>query len=96
MFRIFWFGEHKVTYTLTASFHILSFVQRRPEASKNVKNIIVPIFQQWLCLQLNENWEVYHMFTKELVRIVVGKKKVWNKNNAYRLNLPLGVLCCDQ
>jgi hypothetical protein len=25
-------------------------------------------------LQLNKNWEVYHMFTKEFVRIVVGKK----------------------
>jgi hypothetical protein len=36
-------------------------------------------------LQLNENWAVYHMFTKEFVRIVVGKK-VW-KNSAYRLNL---------
>jgi hypothetical protein len=36
-------------------------------------------------LQLKENWEVYHMFTKEFVRIVVGKK-VW-KNNAFCLNL---------
>jgi hypothetical protein len=36
-------------------------------------------------LQLNKIWEVYHMFTKEFVRIVVGKK-VW-KNNAFCLNL---------
>jgi hypothetical protein len=36
-------------------------------------------------LQLNKNWEVFHMFTKEFVRIAVGKK-VW-KNNAFCLNL---------
>jgi hypothetical protein len=36
-------------------------------------------------LQLNNNWDVYHIFTKEFVRIAVGKK-VW-KNNAFLLNL---------
>jgi hypothetical protein len=36
-------------------------------------------------LELNTNWKVYHMFIKEFVRIVLGKK-VW-KNNSYCSNL---------
>jgi hypothetical protein len=36
-------------------------------------------------LELNTNWKVYHMFIKEFVRIVLGKK-VW-KHNSYSSNL---------
>jgi hypothetical protein len=36
-------------------------------------------------LELNTKWKVYHMFIKEFVRIVLGKK-VW-KNTSYPSNL---------
>jgi hypothetical protein len=38
---------------------------------------------------INGDWSVYHMFTKEFVRIVVGKK-VW-KSNSFCLNIALQV-----